>query len=45
MVRFPGDFEDPNVVVPGLEFDDGFDEIPGNSGVLGIGNVGLVGFD
>lgn len=36
MVGFPGDLEDPNVVVPGLELDQELDVLEWNAIVLGL---------
>lgn len=48
MVGSPRNFEDTDVIVPGLEFGEHFDILSGDAVVLGFGlvagMVGLLGF-
>lgn len=43
MVGFSGDFENSDVIVPGPEFDEGFDVVNGNTVFLGLGQAGGTG--
>lgn len=44
VVGLSRNLQNPDVVLPGLEFHDGFDVVDGDAIVLGLGLVGALGF-